>query len=121
MGTLSFVSSSDSMSSQLKTSLAKLAGESKAWNERIKTLPDRKPIPAQTGIGKPPAATSGATAGGGIASPLTETSYADRQYHDEVTWQTTDGLFVVVVKPIKKLKFTDANGAAVEMILKQPT
>lgn len=63
-----------------------------------------------TGIYKAPAAKG---TGGGIASPLTETSYAAREFHPAQTLWTSDGYFAWEVKPPKKIVQTDANGAEV--------
>lgn len=63
----------------------------------------------------PPAATGG---GGGIASPLTETSYATREY-----WPggipSTDGL--LMLPAIKKVVMADANSAAATFEYAEPT
>ncbi|PNG11865.1 hypothetical protein [Stutzerimonas stutzeri] len=65
-------------------------------------------LPASRGRGvyKPPAASTG----GGIASPLTEASYAGREW-----WPgglpSSDGLFVLPA--VKRIVMTDANGAEV--------
>ena len=64
-----------------------------------------------TGIYKAPA-TTGVT-GVGIASPLTEDSYATREFHPAQTLWTSDGYFAWEVKPPKKIVQTDANGAEV--------
>ncbi len=61
-----------------------------------------------TGVYKAPAAT-----GGGIASPLTEASYATREFHPAQTLWTSDGYFAWEVKAPKKIVQTDANGAEV--------
>ena len=63
-----------------------------------------------TGIYKAPAAKG---TGGGIASPLTETSYAAREFHPAQTLWTSDGYFAWEVKAPKKIVQTDANGAEV--------
>jgi hypothetical protein len=48
--------------------------------------------------------------GGGLASPLTEQSYALREFHDSQYLFTSDGVFVWEFGPPKKLVLTDANG-----------
>lgn len=58
---------------------------------------------------------------GGIASPLTETAYADREFHTTTTITSTDGLFTLKIKPVKKIKFKDAGNADVEIVFKAPT
>lgn len=47
--------------------------------------------------------------GGGIASPLTETNYDSREYHDSVML-TSDFLVAIDIKPLKKLTMSDADG-----------
>ncbi|MCY1275482.1 hypothetical protein D9M68_254090 [compost metagenome] len=69
-------------------------------------------LPSRVGTGTyqaPPIAGGG----GGIASPLTETAYADRTHWADATLISTDGLLSFKVKPIKALTMTDANGAEV--------
>ncbi len=65
----------------------------------------------------PPANTGG---GGGIASPLTEASYAAREYWPVEVLTSSDGLLTFRVKPIKKIVQADANDAEVVQIFAQP-
>lgn len=58
--------------------------------------------------------------GGGIASPLTEGSVDDREYYGLQLVTSADGLFVLPISPIKKLKLSDANGNPVEIVLAEP-
>lgn len=73
----------------------------------LRTVPPVGAVPATRGRGTytPPPAT-----GGGIASPLTEQSYAAREY-----WAgglpSTDGLLMLPAE--KRVIMTDANGAEV--------
>lgn len=92
--------------SQLIDDLAALSRPAKNIGRTLNTVPAAAPIPAKSGIGKP--ATGGT---GSIASPLTETAYADRQFHTNKTMTSSDGVFTLVWKPIKQMKFTDANNA----------
>lgn len=69
-------------------------------------IPD--PVMAKTGIGK-------SAKGTGISSPLTETKYADREYYATFTLTSTDGLFVMELKRIKKMKFHDADSRFLEI------
>ncbi|MCY1520912.1 hypothetical protein D9M68_557070 [compost metagenome] len=55
--------------------------------------------------------------GGGIASPLTEPSFAAREYWPS-GWPSSDGLFEVPA--IKVLHLEDADGAKVEINLAEP-
>ena len=70
-------------------------------------IPD--PILKKTGFG------SSGKAGTGISSPLTETKYADREYYTTFTLTSTDGLFVMELKRIKKMKFHDADARFLEI------
>lgn len=86
----------------------------------LKPLAPRGARPEQTGVGT---GADGRTkgSGGGIASPLTETSYAARTYHDDdISLPSSDGLFTLVIKPVKSMKFKDADGAAVIINLAKP-
>ena len=56
----------------------------------------------------------------GIASPLTETLYTDRNYHPEVVLTTTDGIFSMRYKPIKDMKFQDGEDNEVVFVFKEP-
>ena len=78
------------------------------------------PIPSRSGAS--PRLTSGSgTSGGGIASPLVENAYAERTFHGDKTILSTDGLYAIKIKPVKTVRFLDANGAAVVMEYKAPT
>lgn len=71
-----------------------------------------------TGIYKAPAAT--AATGGGIASPLTELSYAAREFHPAHVLASSDGLFEWEFEPVKKIVMVDANAAPVVQIFAVP-
>lgn len=58
--------------------------------------------------------------GGGIASPLTETDYALREFHPSRYLQSADGIFVWEIKPPSKIVMSDANGATVEQVFAVP-
>ena len=60
------------------------------------------------------------TGGGGIASPLTETSYAAREYWPVEVLTSSDGLLTFRVKPIKKIVQTDASSVEVVQQFAQP-
>lgn len=86
---------------------------------RLPSAPARGPVEAGRGYaqGPEPKATE---AGGGIASPLTEAVDADgihlpttRTYHPLVQYTSTDGLFVIEVKPISQLDLVDDDGETV--------
>jgi hypothetical protein len=84
----------------------------------LRTVQPVGAVPATRGRGNytPPPATGG----GGIASPLTEQSYAAREFHDSYFLFSADGVFVWEMQPVSKIVMTDANGAQVEQIFASP-
>ena len=58
--------------------------------------------------------------GGGIASPLVETGYADRTFHGDTTITSSDGLFTLKIKPVKSIKFKDSLNHDVVIEFKAP-
>lgn len=67
-----------------------------------------EPIAACRGIGEantPPNTSTSA----GIASPLTEIPNT-REYYEPTLIKSSDGLFVIESRPIKKAVFEDGNG-----------
>ena len=84
----------------------------------LRTVPAVGSLPTTRGRGNytpPPPAV-----GGGIASPLTETDYALREFHPSMYLQSADGIFVWEMKPPAKIVMTDANGATVEQVFAVP-
>lgn len=71
-----------------------------------------------TGSYKAPATTGGT--GGGIASPLTETSYASREYWGPQSIPSVDGLLTFRVLPIKQLTQADADDVEIKQIYAEP-
>ena len=53
-----------------------------------------------------------------IASPLTEQDYSERQFYDPLRRFTSDGLFMVVHKPLKKIIFKDTLNQECAMVFK---
>ena len=78
-----------------------------------KAAPD---IPDRSGASAP-IATPGRS-GGGIASPLTETAYADRTWWDSRVTATPDGLFTLAWTPLKSIKMQDAGSEEVVLNFK---
>lgn len=70
-------------------------------------------------VADPPPSGEGGT---GILSPLTETQFADRTYQTDtqVIMVSTDGLFIMEVKPIKSINFTDDGGQDVQLVFQPP-
>lgn len=84
------------------------------------SLPTAKPrgeVPAQRSSSLD--APGAGQANKGINSPLTETDYGSRQWFNEKTLMTTDGVFAVRVRALKKIFMTDAKGNSVEMEFKE--
>ena len=104
------------MAADLTEALRSLTGKGSGQTSRVdKALPVRlnpPAIPARTGSAGPVA-----NPGAGIASPLTETAFADREFY-ATGWKTTDGLFTLPA--IKKIKFRDANNEEVVFDFKSP-
>lgn len=59
-------------------------------------------------------------AGSSVSSPLVETDYSARTWHSDTTISSSDGIFTLVIKPVKKVFFKDALNADVEMEYKAP-
>lgn len=88
-------------------------------SRRDKRLPASKSMPAisaRSGASGP----LGADGAVGIASPLVETDFAARTYHAERNILSTDGLFVLKIKPVKSIAFEDANQSPVVLEFKGP-
>jgi len=79
------------------------------------------------GISRVGALLGGDAATSGIASPLVETAYADRTFHANQTITrsqrstSADGLFTLVIKPVKTIRFKDAAARDVTIEFKAPT
>lgn len=72
---------------------------------------ERAPIPAARGVATYTAPAT--SAGGGIASPLTEVDFALREYYEEGI-RSSDGLFTL--PSIKKMVMRDANNEQVVLM-----
>lgn len=73
------------------------------------------------GIVRASALLGGPSSDAGIASPLVETAYADRTFHANSTITSSDGLFTLIIKPVKTIKFKDAASRDVMIEFKAPT
>lgn len=85
----------------------------------IEAPKERGAAPRSTGAAKP-ADPPKSPSSGGIASPLTETAYANRTWYAEQIIVSTDGLFSMKIKAVKSVEFTDANGGNVVLQFKGP-
>ncbi|MDN4148693.1 hypothetical protein QYE80_27210 [Pseudomonas tohonis] len=109
---------SSSRASTLKRDLNSLESSRRKVQE-LNTLERKGVRPATRGRGVWVEKAVGGV-GGGIASPLIETAYTDRQYHPDQTLVSTDGILSFKVKPIKQIKQADANDNEVIQILAAP-
>lgn len=105
----------------LAEKIRQIAGFGAAAKPALKPQVPRGARPEQTGKGTGADGRTKGGTGGGIASPLTETLYSDRKYHDEdISIPSSDGLFALVIKPLKSMKLKDASGAEVVINLAKP-
>ena len=113
------------MSKDLTEALRALTeGSAGQTTRQDKKLPESRPspsVPARTGASGPVAQKAPYSSSGGVASPLTETTYASRTFWPTKTMTSTDGVFQISHKPLKSISLTDANSAAVTINFKEPT
>ena len=83
----------------------------------LRQLDPRGGIAAQRGRADWAESRPSSSGGGGVAWPLTEQSYAQREYHPQGEF-TSDGLFYLPA--IKKIVLTDADGTVGEVLLAAP-
>ena len=83
--------------------------ENNRLERTLPVLPVRGKQPAKRGSAVWSGGAPSSGGGGGIASPLTETNYDDREYYDSVML-TSDFLVAIEIKPLKKLTMSDADG-----------
>jgi hypothetical protein len=107
------------MAKDLTEALHELTEQARGQTSRANaSLPAGKPvsaIPERSGSSVP----SGGS-GQGIASPLTEVDYAVREWYTEAALTSTDGIFTIKLKPIKKITMTDALSNVVVLNFKGP-
>jgi hypothetical protein len=85
------------------------------WRPLLPLKPDPQPIGPARGTGYPKASATGGS--GGIASPLTETSYSARTYHAAMA-TSSDGLFSFAA--LASITLLDNNGASVTLNFAAP-
>lgn len=107
------------MAKDLTEALHALTEEARGQSSRVDVaLPAGKPvsaIPERSGSALP-----GGGGGQGIASPLTETDYAAREWYGEKAISSTDGIFTLKIKPVKKVTMADAQGNIAVFNYKSP-
>jgi hypothetical protein len=108
------------MAKDLTAALHDLTEQARGQTSRSDTtLPSGVPvsaIPERIGTALPFGQTSG-----GIASPLTEYDYSLRTFFAERNVTDSSGILIFKIKPIKVMKFKDANLAIVEFKFADPT
>ena len=105
---------SDKRFQRTVSQLAKLSS-TRSVIRALPTTRARPTIPGVVGVGA-------VGAGGGVASPFTETDANERTYHPlPRTITSTDGVFTLEVRDIETLDMTDANANDVQFIFGQPT
>ena len=103
------------MSKDLTEALRLLTEEANP-GAKAKPLATRGTAPTVTSA----ALLAGASGAAGIASPLVETDYADREFHAAVVITSTDGLFTLRIKPVKKIYMKDAASKDAVLEFKSP-
>ena len=83
--------------------------ENNRLERTLPVLPVRGKEPAKRGSAVWTGGAPSSGGGGGIASPLTETNFFDREYYEGV-YLTGDFLTAVEINPLKKIIFKDADG-----------
>lgn len=106
------------MSKDLTEALRRLTEDAQAPAQPVEPMKNR----SAAGAAKSAALNNNGKpgTGGGIASPLTEVSFASRTYWADKNYTSTDGLITLVLKPIKRVSLLDANGESVLIDYKSP-
>lgn len=87
--------------------------------KQLRSVPPLGALPAKRGRADYKAPE--AAVGGGIASPLTEQNYAEREWYGPKTLKSSDGILTFHVQAIKQVRTTDADGVEIIMVYKEPT
>jgi hypothetical protein len=104
----------------VKLLVERLAGKKPARGG-LPAAANRPAIGDATGFAQPqPKVAASGSSGGGIASPLTEMDYAQREYHPDEIITTTDGIFSASIRRVKRIILTDANLRTVDVLLGKP-
>jgi hypothetical protein len=111
----------NSYDDSLKSDLGRLIPKSQKANVPLSDPKPATPISEAVGFGEVKSrhlSSKNLPSQGGIASPLTETLYEDREYYDEVAVTSSDGLFVFNIKRIKTIRMTDNTSKEVVLSFK---
>ena len=93
----------------------RVLAENNRLERTLPVLPVRGSQPAKRGSAVWTGGAPAATSGGGIASPLTEPSFAARTYHASSVFLSSDFLMAMEVKPVKSIAMKDAGNFNVIM------
>ena len=91
-----------SSASELQRAIERLMQKEKGWGQFV-APPAVGARPGGIGTGLP------ASAGGSAAGSFVETDFEQREYHAERQIASTDGIFVMRYRPIKKVVGEDAR------------
>lgn len=104
--------------SRIERAIRRIADERRPTGDALPARPPAQPIPVARGVGAPDSVP--ASSKSGIASPLTEPSYAARAFHPERTIKSSDGIFSLRVRPVASVRMHDATGAVVVLNFAAP-
>lgn len=93
------------------------SGSRKAATLSVVEAKGARPATRGEAVYVPPTSTG---TGGGIASPVTETSYAAREFYDSKYITSPDGIFVLEIEPVKKITMLDADGGDFVQVFAEP-
>lgn len=94
--------------------------ENNRLERTLPVLPVRGNQPAKRGSALWQGGAPASSGGGGIASPLTETSFSDRTYYDNKYIFSGDFLMGLEIRAVKEIVMKDANQASVVLTFKEP-
>jgi hypothetical protein len=80
-------------------------GQTSRQDKMLPSAKDATTIPERSGAS---GLIQSPGSGGAIVSPLTETLYTERTFHDVRQYKSTDGIFVIELRPVKSINFKDA-------------
>lgn len=104
---------------QIKQALASIMGPGQP-DKTLQPRPAAQSPGAARGDAKPKVDGSQQAPDTGVASPLVETAWADRTFHDAVTYGVSNGMFTFVVRPVATVSQKDAGMRPVSQEFKAP-
>lgn len=90
---------------------------------QLDPAPNAPPQNSRRGVATTPqsAGGTGGETGSGIASPLTEQNYGDREYYGNSYFLSGNMLLAIEVKPLKKIKMLDDEQNEVVLNFAEPS